>query len=236
MCSSNGLFSLCFSAIRLAFNSICNDVKKKEDSVTTLLSPPAHTTYCTPPHFPMTIPACLRLCGYQLILYLSVATPDTPPCLSVGTWKAVWRASANLPNLSHFIHSWGNLPGSEKGSLSVYEMLMWVASALPCARERRGPLVVVKPTCSVCLSMCEMAKHAKLPQPEFRQTRKRTKCRRWYEFICILNLPRVFSSCSIWQGIPKAIKKSPLQVVLEWFVSSFINRLTGNVSPFFTID
>lgn len=166
----------------------------------------------------MTIPASLHLCGYQFILYwddevayLSVAAPDTPPppCLSVGTWKAVWGASANLPNLLHFIHSWGNLPGSEKASFSVYEMLMWLASALPCAWEHRGPLVVVKPTCSVCFSMCEMAKHAKLPQPEFRQTWKRTKCRGWYEYICILNLPCVFSSCSIWQRIPKAIKKAP---------------------------
>lgn len=247
MCSSNWLFSLCFSAMSLAFNSICNDVKKKK-SVWQQYCPhcPHNILYtltlpydysCQPPSLWLPVYSLLGWWGGIFVCCCSWHTPPPPPpCLSVGTWKAVWGASANLPNLLHFIHSWGNLPGSEKASFSVYEMLMWLASALPCAWEHRGPLVVVKPTCSVCFSMCEMAKHAKLPQPEFRQTWKRTKCRGWYEYICILNLPCVFSSCSIWQRIPKAIKKSPLQVVLKWFVSSFINRLTGNVSPFFTID
>lgn len=133
---------------------------------------PAHTTYCTASsHFPVTVPPYLCLCSlhHYLILYLdgevaylSVAAPNTSPRVSVGTWKAVWRASAKPPNLSHFILSWGNLPGSEKASLSVYEMLMWIASAPLCGWEHRGPLLVVKPTCSVCFSMCETVKPAKL--------------------------------------------------------------------------
>lgn len=125
-----------------------------------------------------------RIC---LLLLLNPSTHRHSHTTLHGCSKG--RVASICKNLLHFILSWGNLPGREKVSLSVYEMLMWRASALLCAQERRGPVVSVKATCSVCVSMCEMARQAKLPEPECRQTWKRNKCCRWYEYICILNPP-----------------------------------------------
>lgn len=92
-------------ALLSIFNSICNDVKEKNISVKTLLSPqPTQHTVLPSSHVP--ICSSLRLCSlhHQLILYLddevaylSVAFLTPSPRVSVGSWKAVWRASAKPP-------------------------------------------------------------------------------------------------------------------------------------------
>lgn len=93
----------------------------------TVQSPHAHS----PSSSPSRLHHRLILYSGDEVAYLSAAAPSTPhsppppPANLSGPWKVMQRASAKAPNLTHFIPSWGNLPGSEKSKL----ICVWNANA-----------------------------------------------------------------------------------------------------------
>lgn len=76
---------------------------------------------------------CIWMMRWHLCLFLLL----THTRLSVGTQK---RVASICGNLLHSILSWGKLSGSENAHLSVYEMLMWVATAWLCWRALKASL------------------------------------------------------------------------------------------------
>lgn len=174
LCSFNWWFSFSFTAVVFSFLCICNDGKREKKRK----RKPSVWKHCCPlsPHS---------------ILHILLTLPDdyssqppslrsTSPAYSLfGRWGGIFvccrsyrppRESLRAlekhlrnPQISRTSSSHeGIYLAARKASLSVYEMLMWIASALLCGWEHRGPLLVVKPTCSVCFSMCGTPKPAKL--------------------------------------------------------------------------
>ena len=116
----------------LAFNAFVMMArgKKKEKKtvcVKTLLSPQPtqHTAHSPHTSWWLFLPTSVSAVDITSLFFIwsmrwhicPLPQLSPSPWVSVGTWKAAWRASAKPPNLSHFILSWGNLPGSEKGEL-----------------------------------------------------------------------------------------------------------------------
>lgn len=98
---------------------------------------------------------CLQ---HQIILYLHsevaylllLTLPRNLCCRHLKISMVSIRETSQISGTS--IHSWGILPGSEKASLSVYEILMRIASAVLCAWEHTGPF----PCCKAHL-LCVLA-------------------------------------------------------------------------------
>ena len=131
---------------------------------------------------------CLQ---HQLILdlhsevaYLLLLTLPTSLCRHLKISMASICETSQISRTS--IHSWGILPGSEKASLSVYEILMRIASAVLCAWEHTGP----SPCCKAHL-LCVLAcvKQKGLPKSSSFNLNldfwdmKRTELCRWAEAV-----------------------------------------------------